>query len=220
MKLGITGTCQVLTVKQNHALHQLIRLAGATELHHGDCKGADAAVHTAIISRRLNSREVTLPGIRLIIHPPASSTYQAFCEGADEVREPLVVLFTSCQWSGKLVTGTEEGTQMTEFMETRVADSEKLAELAEHALEHNFNRQLTHPAIARLDPAGYHILTIYVLDHNRLMLPGDASLPADPMHHRARVFMKLQDVVLPAEGWLDVTEDDWQQLMTLEQAKG
>ena len=83
MKLGITGTCQVLTVKQNHALHQLIRLAGATELHHGDCKGADAAVHTAIISRRLNSREVTLPGIRLIIHPPASSTYQAFCEGAE-----------------------------------------------------------------------------------------------------------------------------------------
>jgi hypothetical protein len=54
----------------------------------------------------------------------------------------------------------------TEFMDSRVVDTVKLAELAERALEHDFNRQLTHQTIAELDPAGYHVLTVVVLDHN------------------------------------------------------
>ena len=102
----------------------------------------------------------------------------------------------------------------TQFMDTRVADTVKLAELAEHALEHDFNRQLTYRCIAELDQDGYHVLTIYVPDHTR------AQKPADPPHHRVGILMKVRDSAIPKQAWLDVTEEDWSSLMTIDQVKG
>jgi hypothetical protein len=107
---------------------------------------------------------------------------------------------------------------MAEFLETRIADTGKLAELAEHALEHEFNRQLTHQATAALDPDGYHVLTVFVPDHTRMRLPSDAGKPADPTHHRARVLMKFQSGEKPVEAWLDVTDEDWNALTPAAQA--
>jgi hypothetical protein len=52
-----------------------------------------------------------------------------------------------------------------------------------------------------------------------MRLRSDAGKPADPMHHRVMVHMKFQDHTHPISGFLDITDEDWQQLMTVEQAK-
>jgi hypothetical protein len=72
---GMTGTRLGLTTAQAEAFSQA--LAGATELHHGCCVGADADAHA--IARLL--------GVRVVAHPPLSRALRAECE-ADEVRRP------------------------------------------------------------------------------------------------------------------------------------
>lgn len=101
---------------------------------------------------------------------------------------------------------------MAQLYESRVATTSQLATLADRALEHDFNRQLTHAATASLDPDGYHILTLMISNHERMHLPCDDGKPMDPLHHRMRVLMKFRGTSQPREAWLDVTDTDWELL--------
>lgn len=83
MKVGFTGTRRGMTEAQKNALWWFLlhhpRLD--REFHHGDCIGADAQAH--LVARSL--------GFRIVVHPPASDTLRAWCEG-DEVLDPAPYL--------------------------------------------------------------------------------------------------------------------------------
>lgn len=90
MKVGITGTRNRITFEQDDTIWKLIKYMGATEIHHGDCTGADAASHAAVLGIRHQTQEGYLPPIKLIIHPPIADVWRAFCQDYDEIREPLL----------------------------------------------------------------------------------------------------------------------------------
>lgn len=77
MKIGMTGTRHGATESQLSWFRQSLLMLDATELHHGDCVGADAQAHQ--IARDL--------GLRVVGHPPIKEELRAFCE-CDELREP------------------------------------------------------------------------------------------------------------------------------------
>lgn len=81
MKVGFTGTQQGMTWYQLVALRGHLHLLGATELHHGDCVGADAEADEV-------AREM---GLRTVSHPPADPKKRAFC-ASNEMREPELYL--------------------------------------------------------------------------------------------------------------------------------
>ena len=55
---------------------KFLELLAVTELHHGDCTGADA----------LMAKHARLWGIRVVAHPPTNDAHRAF-EPSDEVRD-------------------------------------------------------------------------------------------------------------------------------------
>lgn len=67
MKLGFTGTQRGMTELQKTLVKELIKAWAPTELHHGDCIGADATASTF----------AELAGIRIIKHPPLNTSKQA-----------------------------------------------------------------------------------------------------------------------------------------------
>ena len=69
MILGFTGTSKGMTQRQRATVRYLLGELQVTELHHGDCVGADAEVHEL-------GRELSL---RVIVHPPSDSKHRAFC---------------------------------------------------------------------------------------------------------------------------------------------
>lgn len=75
MKLGFTGTRRGMTDAQVEAFGVLFRALRPTELHHGDCIGADADAHHA-------ARE---DGVRTVIHPPINAEHRAWCKGDVEL---------------------------------------------------------------------------------------------------------------------------------------
>jgi hypothetical protein len=75
MKVGVTGTQKKMTPNQYAAARMVLEQLHATELHHGDCVGADEQFHG--LARELD--------LRVVVHPPDSDTKRAFCEG-DEIR--------------------------------------------------------------------------------------------------------------------------------------
>lgn len=84
MILGFTGSRHPLPAAQRARLALgLGRLleAGATDLHHGDCVGADATAHEPAVAL----------GLRAVVHPPTQDSLRAWCQG-DETREPLPYL--------------------------------------------------------------------------------------------------------------------------------
>lgn len=82
MRTGFTGTRNGATEEQKFAIEYFLQTLQASELHHGDCVGADADAHW--IAKRL--------GIKVVIHPPKLEGYRAFCEGAAQIHEPLPYL--------------------------------------------------------------------------------------------------------------------------------
>jgi len=74
---GFTGTQKGMTPKQASKLKELLTQEGITELHHGDCIGADARADS--IAHEL--------GIDVVIHPPTKADKRAYCEGAIKVHE-------------------------------------------------------------------------------------------------------------------------------------
>lgn len=84
--IGFTGTQAGMTDVQKRALlHIWHLLRPLSELHHGDCIGADAEAHVMF------DRE----GKSIVIHPPVDRSKQAFCKAqlaAFDVLAPLPYL--------------------------------------------------------------------------------------------------------------------------------
>jgi hypothetical protein len=81
MKVGFTGPRQGMTDAQRERLIVELHAAGAVELHHGDCTGAD---------EEADAVAVTL-GIRRVAHPGPGRGLRAFC-ACEEIREPAPFL--------------------------------------------------------------------------------------------------------------------------------
>lgn len=77
MKLGFTGTQYNMTPEQRGEVADRIRRWGVTELHHGDCVGADN--EAAIIAKRAL--------IVTVGHPPTDNRKRSFFS-SDESRPP------------------------------------------------------------------------------------------------------------------------------------
>lgn len=77
MRIGITGTSSDMTPAQRAALEAILRELGATELHHGDCVGADADAHAVAVGL----------GITVVVHPPEDARKRAYCQ-ATRVEPP------------------------------------------------------------------------------------------------------------------------------------
>jgi len=79
MKIGITGTRRGITDYQRDEITKLLNelYSVNSELHHGDCVGADATV--ADIANEL--------GYIIVCHPPTKDSLRAF-RRADQIRIP------------------------------------------------------------------------------------------------------------------------------------
>jgi hypothetical protein len=75
--VGVTGTRYGMTPAQRGAVRGVLLEVRATEVHHGDCVGADAEFHEVAGSL----------GLRRVAHPPSDPRLRAFCD-AEEVRDP------------------------------------------------------------------------------------------------------------------------------------
>ena len=76
MIVGFTGTRKGMTGSQTSVVTKALRKA--SEVHHGDCIGADEQCH--VICQELD--------IPIVIHPPEEERLRAFCEGAARVEPP------------------------------------------------------------------------------------------------------------------------------------
>jgi len=80
-KIGFTGTRKGMTEHQFVRIHQLLLIEerhGPVLVIHGDCIGADADFHK--IARGL--------GLQIRIRPTFKQ--RAYCEGADDIKEPVL----------------------------------------------------------------------------------------------------------------------------------
>jgi hypothetical protein len=89
MRIGFTGSQDGMSARQLQALRVILLSTKATELHHGDCIGADAQADALV--RQLNGQGLT--HIDVVIHPPIDPKKRAFCaQPGDAVWEPLPYL--------------------------------------------------------------------------------------------------------------------------------
>lgn len=80
MRVGFTGSQHGITDCQLALMVEIIdELTELTEVHHGDCIGADNAFHTVV--------RLTRPEIRVVSHPPSVSTKRAYCASDHEFAE-------------------------------------------------------------------------------------------------------------------------------------
>ncbi len=82
MRIGFTGSRKGITVAQAETLERFLNQLSVTEVHHGDCVGADAELHQLSFRLSLNN----------IIHPPADARYRAYSKGASRNCTPLEYL--------------------------------------------------------------------------------------------------------------------------------
>lgn len=74
MIVGFTGTRHGLSNRQRFQLLMWFHDHEITELHHGDCLGADQQVHNLALSCAVQPEKI-------IIHPPTDPRLRAFCSG-------------------------------------------------------------------------------------------------------------------------------------------
>jgi hypothetical protein len=72
MVIGFTGTREGMTQAQTRRVADILSAAKVSEVHHGDCVGADAVFHILALERRLF----------IVVHPPVKATYRAHCQPA------------------------------------------------------------------------------------------------------------------------------------------
>lgn len=75
--IGFTGTRHGMTPPQLKQVELILVDMGSYIVHHGDCVGADAQFHVLANAQ----------GYRIIVHPPLSEQWRAFCVG-NEMRTP------------------------------------------------------------------------------------------------------------------------------------
>lgn len=94
--IGFTGTQAGATTAQQQSLIRLLMELRVTDLHHGDCVGADDQADQ--IARELD--------IRRHIHPPTNNTRRAHCM----VREGLDVIYPSLPYleRNRAIVGASE----------------------------------------------------------------------------------------------------------------
>ncbi len=71
MIIGFTGSQKGMTTDQFDRVVLLLRDLAPTEVHHGDCVGADWIFHTICMTMQ----------IPVVLHPPIKDNKRAGCEG-------------------------------------------------------------------------------------------------------------------------------------------
>jgi hypothetical protein len=79
VKLGFTGTHQGMTDRQRWAFRMLLGTLGVSELHHGDCVGADEQADEDVKK---------LMVVDVYAHPPSDSKLRAYCKPPTIVMPP------------------------------------------------------------------------------------------------------------------------------------
>ncbi len=79
MKVGFTGTQRGMTERQMQEVRRLLRELRPTEVHAGDCVGAD--LEFAVLASEM--------GIPVVGHPPADPKKRAFFAGYSKTEDPL-----------------------------------------------------------------------------------------------------------------------------------
>jgi len=84
MKLGFTGTSDLMQIAQRQALHRFILdLPDLTQFHHGDCISADQAAHDFVEFCTLS---------HIVIHPPNNPRARANCYKYSNQKYRITVL--------------------------------------------------------------------------------------------------------------------------------
>ena len=78
LNVGFTGTRQLLTEAQYHALWAVLVYLDPACCHHGDCVGADSYFHDLVVALDRN----------LIIHPPEDPIFRAYCSTGHRIMYP------------------------------------------------------------------------------------------------------------------------------------
>jgi hypothetical protein len=73
MIVGFTGSRHGMSAEQFDSFVSLIATLDITEFHHGDCIGADAEAHGAVVRR--------FPKAKIVLHPPRDPILRAFKKG-------------------------------------------------------------------------------------------------------------------------------------------
>jgi len=97
--------------------------------------------------------------------------------------------------------------------ESRCANTIDMLTLYSTARTLDLNRNLEPATVAALDLQGVHVLTLVLLDHRA------AASRRLPLHHRTSTLLKLRDRDKPFAVFLDVTDEQWRKLLTLEETK-
>ena len=82
MIVGFTGTRQGMNDFQKSQVQQFLSGLVSTEVHHGDCLGADEDFDAIAYQR----------GLKIVIHPPENSTHRAWCSDGEVLKpKPYIV---------------------------------------------------------------------------------------------------------------------------------
>lgn len=70
MRVGFSGTRLGMTTPQTRRLYTIINALRPSEVHHGDCQGADAGFAELVSGN--------WPRCRIVVHPPSDDAFRAF----------------------------------------------------------------------------------------------------------------------------------------------
>lgn len=93
----------------------------------------------------------------------------------------------------------------------RVINSDDLVALNGKAVKYRLNRAVTDEFLTTLDPEGNHICSLILWGHNL-----DS---AKHLHHRMMVLCKVKDSDRPETVIIDILDEDWKVLTTVEKFK-
>jgi hypothetical protein len=98
-------------------------------------------------------------------------------------------------------------TKPTEREKMKIMSSKELTAVNTQSKNYKFNRTLDNEFINHLDPNGLSVVDIVLFQHN--------SDFAEIAHHRCRVLAKFENTKEPVEVFLDIAQDTYNRLATL-----